>query len=102
MALIIVDTANDVVNAGDGVTSLREALILAQGTAGADRIEFNLTANTLVNANNGVLEIVAGEDVTISGDIDGDGDADIAITAGFQTPCSPYAPALWPRWKPWN
>jgi CSLREA domain-containing protein len=38
----VVTTANDVVNATDGVTSLREAIIAANATADADTITFNI------------------------------------------------------------
>lgn len=40
-SLIVVDTTNDVVDAGDGVTSLREALLLARTSNDANTIGFD-------------------------------------------------------------
>jgi len=67
---LVVTTADDVVDANDGVTSLREALDLANNTAGADVITFggavftDATPDT-ITLNNGQLEIT--DSVTITG-----------------------------------
>ena len=42
LATYTVDTTNDVINAGDGVTSLREAITAANGTVGTDTVVFNI------------------------------------------------------------
>ena len=50
MASIVVTTALDVVNAGDGLTSLREAVTAANDNADADSIAFAvaLSGQTLI------------------------------------------------------
>lgn len=47
-----VDTRQDVVNAADGVTSLRDALALAEAHAGADTITFDQSVFVPANPTN--------------------------------------------------
>jgi hypothetical protein len=76
MANFVVTTLTDVVNAGDGVTSLREALTLAQGSAGADTITFaaNLAGGSTPGVNDGRLVLTNGA-LTVDSDVRIDGDA---------------------------
>ncbi len=80
MATITVTTSNDTVDANDGETSLREALTLANGSAGADKIVFDkaLAGSTIELQG----ELVLSSDVSINGDTNKDGDADITISGG--------------------
>ena len=80
MATFTVTTNSDVVDANDGVTSLREALTLANGSAGADKIVFDkpLAGSTIALSG----ELVLSSDVTINGDTNKDGDAGITISGG--------------------
>ncbi|MFK7944755.1 MAG: tail fiber protein [Paracoccaceae bacterium] len=76
---LIVTTLDDVVNSLDGETSLREAVLLSNDTAGADTITFDAALA------GGVLRLTQGElettDATlINGDVDGDSFADITIS----------------------
>ena len=83
MANITVTTLADTVNAGDGVTSLREALALANGNGrDADTITFaaGLAGGTLFLTSGQQLAITT-DGITIDGDIDGDGTPDITIDA---------------------
>lgn len=102
---IVVDTGLDIVNANDGVTSLREAIALAEATAGADEIVFSESllppfgpavigiqtdpaSPSLANSsqtNFTGFEVNSGDGLTINGDIDGDGIADVTIDGGFIT-----------------
>ncbi|TNE67574.1 MAG: hypothetical protein EP335_01335 [Alphaproteobacteria bacterium] len=76
---IIVTTADDVVDANDGVLSLREAVALANNTDGADTILFdNSLAGQTITLTVGQLTL--NESVTIDGDVDGDDKADITIS----------------------
>jgi Ca2+-binding RTX toxin-like protein len=87
MASFVVTTLADAVNAGDGVVSLREALTLAQGNAGADTITFaaNLAGGSTPGLNDGRLVLTNGpltvdSDVTINGDVvSNDGVPDITL-----------------------
>ncbi len=82
MASFIVTTLTDVVEAGDGVLSLREALALANGNgATPDTITFaaGLAGGTLF-LTSGQLEITS-DGIAVDGDIDRDGSADITIDA---------------------
>ena len=80
---LVVTTALDVVDAADGETSLREALILANGgDALGDGLPDVITfaahlAGASLTLTQGALKIES--DVTIDGDIDHDGKADITI-----------------------
>jgi len=83
MANFVVTTLDDTIDPNDGQLSLREALALANGNNSAhDTITFaaNLSGGTL-SLTNGELEITTGG-ITINGDINGDGQADITIDAG--------------------
>lgn len=87
MAIITVTTASDTVNAADGVTSLREAIALAQATAGADTITFSssipgISVLAFVDLNAELLITSPGGPLTINGDIDNDGQADVILNAG--------------------
>jgi hypothetical protein len=95
MASFVVTTLTDVVDAGDGVVSLREALALANGNgATPDTITFasGLAGGTLFLTSGQPLEITT-DGVTVDGDIDRNGSADITIdadsTAGLSDAASP-------------
>ncbi len=60
---LVVDTTTDVVNAGDAVNSLREAIDCANMTAGTDTITLGAGTYTLLLAG-------AGEDANATGDFD--------------------------------
>jgi hypothetical protein len=80
MPLYTVNTADDVVDASDGVLSLREAVAAAAGTA--DQIVFDASLNDAVlMLTLGTLEITTGGQVSINGDVDGDGSADVTLLA---------------------
>jgi hypothetical protein len=72
MATLTVTTAADVVDAGDGRLSLREAVAQANATTTADTIVFarTLEGGTLVLTGG---ELVVNQDVRIDGDQDNDG-----------------------------
>ena len=74
MAIFMVTTALDVVNAGDGVLSLREAVQRANATGAPDTIVFaNALEGRTLTLTQGQLTL--SEDVTIDGDRDGRGPA---------------------------
>ena len=66
MAIYTIDTNADIVAAGDGVLSLREALALADGTEAADTIEF-------AAAVQGQTIVLAGSQLTVNSDVTIDG-----------------------------
>ncbi|MEL7276202.1 MAG: hypothetical protein AAGK98_06985 [Pseudomonadota bacterium] len=85
MAIFIVTSNSDVSDASDGVLTLREAIELANGSAGTDTIMFDAAVfdggeNSLVRLTQGELSstgalIIDGSsatEVTITGDADGD------------------------------
>lgn len=75
----VVTTLADVVDANDGLLSLREAIAAANADAGSDGITFaaGLSGGTIRLAN-GTLQI--SDELTIDGDINNDGAPDITIT----------------------
>ena len=78
MATITVTTLSDR-TANDGQTTLREALALANGTAGADEIVFASGLSGTITLIEGALEI--SDDLALSGDVDGNGSRDITLDA---------------------
>ncbi|MGD9895022.1 MAG: hypothetical protein AB7U18_27370, partial [Dehalococcoidia bacterium] len=72
MATFVVTTAADVVNAGDGVLSLREAVARANATTAADRIGFASAIDGATLTLTGG-ELVLRQDVAIDGVRNGDG-----------------------------
>lgn len=88
MTTFVVTTLSDTVDSSDGVLSLREALTLAQGTAGADTVTFDSAvfdpgepvAGRTIVLSQGALEITqAGGPITIDGDLNDDGTADVVL-----------------------
>jgi hypothetical protein len=71
MATFVVSTAIDTVDPNDGRLSLREAVALADASAGRDQIALDRLEGRTVNLQLG--EIAINSDVTIVGDGDGDG-----------------------------
>lgn len=85
MAVFFVTTSADESNAGATVgnpggagLSLREALALAGSSAGPDTIKFN---GSLSNLTLSLGQLRVESDVTIDGDTNGDGSADVTIDA---------------------
>lgn len=87
MATITVTTGIDVVNAGDGQTSFREAVAQANASAGADRIVFAPSlyfVQSNSSGNQDAIEVKAsGGALVIDGDNNDDGQADIVLMNGF-------------------
>lgn len=83
MATFTVTTGGDVTDATDGVLSLREAIVAAQGSGGPDTITFadDVTVASLSTS----LIITNSSEVTILGDRDGDGVADVSISGSDAT-----------------
>lgn len=80
---ITVDTIDDVVDANDGFTSLREAIVAANATAGEDTIEF---AAALTAGGQSTIALELGEfEITESLSIDGPGAALLTIDAKQQS-----------------
>jgi len=79
MATFTVTTTSDVVNASDGVVSLREAVQMANAGAGADTIVFDASlAGSKLTLTSG--ELALSNDVTINGDVNGDHKADVTVS----------------------
>ncbi len=78
---LVVTTAADVVDAGDGVVSLREAVALANAAGAPQTIFFDPSlAGDTITLTSGELALT--NDVTIAGDVNGDHKADITISGG--------------------
>jgi Ca2+-binding RTX toxin-like protein len=77
MALITVTTGSDVVNAFDGVTSLREAVTQAQASSGADTINFDASVGTVVLIDKLTFAADTFGNITI------DGGSSVVIDGGF-------------------
>ncbi|MEM7508857.1 MAG: hypothetical protein AAF415_19180 [Pseudomonadota bacterium] len=78
MATITVTVLGDI-SAADGQTTLREALEIANGTAGADEIVFASGLSGTITLVEGQLDI--NDDVSIAGDVNGDGAGDVTLDA---------------------
>ncbi len=81
---LVVDTALDIVDSFDGVTSLREAMEYVNdgelsGTITFDATVFNGEAQDVIRLANGSLNIIT-SDMIINGDINGDGTPDVVIS----------------------
>ena len=78
---ITVTTLSDVDDLSDGQTSLREAIFLAENQAGADTITFDASLSGMTIMLGSALSLTgAGGALTIDGDINNDGIADITIS----------------------
>ena len=83
-AIYTVTTLNDVTDANDGALSLREALALANADPDHSEIRFDPSlAGGIVKLSGSPLEISSM--VTVNGDTNGDGAADITVSGNFQS-----------------
>ncbi len=86
MAVFVVNTGSEDTDTSNSTLSLREALILAEASAGADTIVFDAAVSLVTLASGGgPLVISSGAGVTIDGDRNGDGIADVSISGGGVT-----------------
>jgi Ca2+-binding RTX toxin-like protein len=92
MATFTVTTGADVVDTNDGLLSLREAIAAANASAAADTIVFSAAVSSALFVSvgtsarpEGFTIEAAGGALTINGDIDDDGQGDIALNNGFGT-----------------
>lgn len=80
--MFIVDTIADTVDAGDGHTSLREAILAANAQPGIQRVTIKfepiLKDQTIAIVNNGLPLLTRGH-TTINGDINGDALPDVTL-----------------------
>ena len=79
MTIYTVDTNADIVDAGDGVPSLREALAKADATEAADTILF-------ADAMQGQTIVLAGSQLTVNSDVTIDGGSGVTIDADETEP----------------
>ena len=79
MTRYVVSTGADVVDPRDGVLSLREAIASARSSAGADRIGFEAGIGRVAMRDG--LEVDDRARIDIVGDRNGDGRADVTLTA---------------------
>ena len=78
---LVVTTLSDIVSDLDGLTSLREAILYANSKAGIDYITFDPSlAGGTIRLDNPAGTLSITEELTIGGDIDNDGSADITVT----------------------
>lgn len=80
---LVVDTLSDVFDPFDGVTSIREALQLANGNADATEVFFDPTVfipgqDNVIHLTQGTLVVV--QDLIMNGDLDGDDLPDVTIS----------------------
>src|SRR5215212_10137778 len=81
MATLTVTTAGDVVDAGDGVLSLREAVAQSNARATADTINFaSFIEGQTLTLSQGELQIT--QDVSIDGDADNNGSR-VTLSGGW-------------------
>ena len=87
MATFTVTTIEDIVDADDNLLSLREAVAAANASAAADAIQFSDTLSNdgpaVVVIEDGALLIEASGALTVNGDSNDDGVADIVLNAGL-------------------
>ena len=74
MTIFTVDTTADIVDAGDGVLSLREALAQANASVGAETILF-------ADAVQGRSIVLAGSQLTVNSDVIIDGGSGVTLDA---------------------
>jgi len=108
---VTVTTSSDVINGdcssigglqadpgSDGEISLREAITAANNTAGEKEIRFAaglMGADIVVGSSTGQpLPALTGGDLTINGDTDGDGAADVFLDGSLGSPGTPLAHGL--------
>lgn len=87
--VVSVDTLSDVIDAGDGQTSLREAIIEANSAPGTNPVVITFGAGLsgqTINLTNGPLPAFTRDNTTINGDLNGDSAPDLTLDGSALSP----------------